>query len=332
MVCPLCGTRKARRACPALKRDICAVCCGTKRLVEINCPSDCGYLTASRAHPPAAQVRQRERDARFLAPVVRGLTERSLTLLFLFHDIIRRHKKSAIPPVVDEDVADAAASLASTLETSGRGIIYEHRATSLPAQRLQGDLQRGIDEVVRAGGSPGAVERDAAAGAPYAGPGSQGGAARTRAGPDGLYGPYRPRVARQQFDRGAGGRDGAGSAKDHCAVGTRNEPRLDGREAPTGADSGAKRLNVLYFGVCTAGRMRVRCAVHGGRGPRLMAQRCEICGKGPSFGRNVSHAHNVTPRRFNPNLQTVRASVNGGTKRLRVCTRCLRSGKVVKAA
>jgi large subunit ribosomal protein L28 len=64
----------------------------------------------------------------------------------------------------------------------------------------------------------------------------------------------------------------------------------------------------------------------------IMAQRCEICGKGPSFGRNVSHAHNVTPRRFNPNLQTVRAVVNGGNKRLRVCTRCLRSGKVTKAA
>jgi large subunit ribosomal protein L28 len=64
----------------------------------------------------------------------------------------------------------------------------------------------------------------------------------------------------------------------------------------------------------------------------IMAQRCEICGKGPAFGRNVSHAHNVTPRRFNPNLQTVRASVNGGTKRMRVCTRCIRSNKVVKAA
>ena len=49
-------------------------------------------------------------------------------------------------------------------------------------------------------------------------------------------------------------------------------------------------------------------------------------------GRNISHAHNVTPRRFEPNLQTVRAIVNGGTKRIRVCTRCLRSGKVVKAA
>lgn len=63
-----------------------------------------------------------------------------------------------------------------------------------------------------------------------------------------------------------------------------------------------------------------------------MANRCEICGKGPTFGRNVSHAHNVTPRRFNPNLQTVRASVGGGNRRIRVCTRCLRSGKVVKAA
>lgn len=63
-----------------------------------------------------------------------------------------------------------------------------------------------------------------------------------------------------------------------------------------------------------------------------MAMRCEICGKGPAFGKNVSHAHNVTPRRFNPNLQEVRAVVNGGTKRMKVCTRCLRSGKVIKAA
>jgi large subunit ribosomal protein L28 len=63
-----------------------------------------------------------------------------------------------------------------------------------------------------------------------------------------------------------------------------------------------------------------------------MAQRCEICGKGPVVGRNISHAHNVTARRFNPNLQRVHATVNGGNKRMRVCTRCLRSGKVVKAA
>jgi large subunit ribosomal protein L28 len=63
-----------------------------------------------------------------------------------------------------------------------------------------------------------------------------------------------------------------------------------------------------------------------------MAKRCEICGKGPVVGRNISHAHNVTPRRFEPNLQRVKARIGGGVRRIRVCTRCLRSNKVTKAA
>jgi large subunit ribosomal protein L28 len=63
-----------------------------------------------------------------------------------------------------------------------------------------------------------------------------------------------------------------------------------------------------------------------------MAKECEICGRKPVVGRTVSHAHNVRPRRFEPNLQRVRAMINGGVRRIRVCTRCLRSNKVVKAA
>lgn len=63
-----------------------------------------------------------------------------------------------------------------------------------------------------------------------------------------------------------------------------------------------------------------------------MAQRCDVCGKGPQFGNRVSHAHNVTNRRFNPNLQTVRAVTKGVQRRVKVCTRCLRSGKVAKPA
>jgi large subunit ribosomal protein L28 len=62
-----------------------------------------------------------------------------------------------------------------------------------------------------------------------------------------------------------------------------------------------------------------------------MAKQCEICGKGTTFGRNVSHAHNVTSRTREPNLQRVRAVIDGGVRRVRVCTRCLRSGKIVKA-
>jgi large subunit ribosomal protein L28 len=63
----------------------------------------------------------------------------------------------------------------------------------------------------------------------------------------------------------------------------------------------------------------------------VMAQVCEICGKGPQFGNNISHAHNVTKRRWNVNLRPVHAKVKGASKRIRVCTSCLRSGKVVKA-
>ena len=63
-----------------------------------------------------------------------------------------------------------------------------------------------------------------------------------------------------------------------------------------------------------------------------MARVCEICGKGPRTGNRVSHAHNLTKRRWLPNLQRVRADVNGVRRRVRVCTRCIRSGKVTKAA
>ncbi|MBW7956613.1 MAG: 50S ribosomal protein L28 [Thermodesulfobacteriota bacterium] len=63
-----------------------------------------------------------------------------------------------------------------------------------------------------------------------------------------------------------------------------------------------------------------------------MAGTCEICGKGPSFGNNVSHANNKTKRRWNPNLQPVKAVHNGRVRKIKVCSRCIRSGAVVKAA
>jgi large subunit ribosomal protein L28 len=63
-----------------------------------------------------------------------------------------------------------------------------------------------------------------------------------------------------------------------------------------------------------------------------MAKECEICGRGPQFGNRVSHAHNVTKRRWNVNLQPVRALVNGATKRMHVCTDCIKSGRIQKAA
>ncbi|MFI5143562.1 MAG: 50S ribosomal protein L28 [Thermoanaerobaculales bacterium] len=63
-----------------------------------------------------------------------------------------------------------------------------------------------------------------------------------------------------------------------------------------------------------------------------MARICDVCGKGRMMGHRISHAHNVSTREWRPNLRVVYALVNGRSMRLKVCTRCLRSGKVVKAA
>ena len=141
MDCPLCRQRAARRRCPALDRDICAVCCGTKRLAEIRCPNDCGHLKTSKAHPPAAVRRRQERDLGFLMAMHEGLTAAQSELFWAVLTFIAGFGGDPLTKVVDEDLSDGAAALAATYETAGRGLIYEHRPQSLIAQRLVTDLQ-----------------------------------------------------------------------------------------------------------------------------------------------------------------------------------------------
>ena len=139
-ICPSCGRRRGRRTCPALGAEICPVCCGTKRLVEIRCPSDCAYLKSAELHPPAAVQRQQERDLQFFWPILQGLSDRQQQLLLVVQTFLRDG-----PPAgsarTDEDIAQAAGTLAETYETASRGIIYEYQAQSLPAQRLVTDLK-----------------------------------------------------------------------------------------------------------------------------------------------------------------------------------------------
>lgn len=160
MPCPLCGTRRAKRRCPALGQDICPVCCGTKRRVEIACPNDCAWLGAADAHPPAVVRKQRQRDFDFAMPMLHRLPEPAYRLVLLFQDALARHRAGAVPPLLDRDVVEACAALASTLETSARGIIYEHQAGSLPAQRLLMELRAALQRA--APNATAAVERDAA--------------------------------------------------------------------------------------------------------------------------------------------------------------------------
>src|SRR5688500_8311057 len=158
--CPSCGQRKGRRACPALGSMICPVCCGTKRLTEIDCPDTCAHLGAARAHPAAVVRKQQERDVATILPQLKRLTERQYQLFFLFHTLIARHTPEGLARLLDVDVADAAAAVAATLETAARGVIYEHAPPTLPAQRLASELRTMLKEMRDSGAT--VFDREAA--------------------------------------------------------------------------------------------------------------------------------------------------------------------------
>jgi hypothetical protein len=160
MVCASCGRGKARRHCPALGKEICTVCCGTKRRVDIQCPSDCGYLASAREHPAAVVRRQQERDVARLLPAIRHLTERQYQLFFLFHSSIAQHRPEGFARLVDTDAAEAAAAFAATLETAARGVIYDHTPASIPAQSVAATLKALLVQIREQGGT--VYDREAA--------------------------------------------------------------------------------------------------------------------------------------------------------------------------
>jgi hypothetical protein len=109
------------------------------------------YLASAREHPAAVVKRQQEHDVSVLLPTLQGLTERQHQLFFLFQSLIARHTPEGFARLVDDDVADAAAAVAATLETAARGVIYEHAAQSRPAQRLAGEITAMLAEMRQQG-------------------------------------------------------------------------------------------------------------------------------------------------------------------------------------
>src|SRR6185503_13976220 len=139
---------------------ICPVCCGTNRLVEINCPSDCPHLAASREHPAAVVRRQQEVDVAALLPSMSGLTERQHQLFFLFQSVIAKSKPDGLARLTHEDVAEAASACAATIETAAKGVLYEHTPATLPAQKLAAELRALLGEVRQHGAT--VYDREAA--------------------------------------------------------------------------------------------------------------------------------------------------------------------------
>jgi hypothetical protein len=105
-------------------------------------------------------VRQHRQDLGVVVAFMRDLNSRQSQLFFLIATLIARYKSSELESIIDDDVAEAAGTLAATYETAARGVIYEHRPTSVPAGRLATALKAAFAEA--AGGVSSVFERDAA--------------------------------------------------------------------------------------------------------------------------------------------------------------------------
>jgi len=146
--------------CPALDREICPVCCGTKREVEIRCPEKCGYLASARTHPPARIRRQQSDDIEALAPGMAGMSEPRQQLYLFSLTLIERFRGDGLDAAVDADVVSGLEALAATYDAAARGLIFEQPAGSAPAQRLAAGIRGVYEELGRS--RPSAFAADAA--------------------------------------------------------------------------------------------------------------------------------------------------------------------------
>lgn len=153
MTCPLCRKRPAKRFCPARNEEICAVCCATKRLVEIACPEDCRYLESAQRHPAAAVKRQIDLDIAVLMSSIGRLSEPQLQLFFVMQSMVLSYQPEGFARLTDSDVATASGALATSLEAAGKGLIFEEATSSVPAEGLRRMLMPIIEEVTKDGGS-----------------------------------------------------------------------------------------------------------------------------------------------------------------------------------
>jgi len=153
MKCILCRKRKAKRYCPAKNREICPVCCGEKRGVEIDCPIDCEYFVEGQKHQQQKVTMKRIRregvgtyvkkaelyrkDPGFFAVVEKGISA------------IFRGNKS----IRDNDLVSALEQVKKTMETEKNGIYYEHTGENLFANEISGYLLRSVKNYLQNGGS-----------------------------------------------------------------------------------------------------------------------------------------------------------------------------------
>ncbi len=146
MKCIVCGQRKGKRQCPAKDGEICAKCCGEKRILEINCPEDCQYLKMGRSYEA---YMEHVRHLRSPDPVKQRARARLLQrfeqeIAHLEYVVAQERRSSR--DLRDRDVAQALDDLLATYRTEQKGIVYERTSNDLRVEALRRSLKEVVDE------------------------------------------------------------------------------------------------------------------------------------------------------------------------------------------
>jgi hypothetical protein len=135
IICKLCGKRRAKRACPAVKGEICALCCGEQREVTLSCPLECEFLREAHKHEKTLEIPVEQisnPDIEITEDFVRSREE---LLLFCVYSMVQAALRT--PHAVDTDVLEALGALIQTQRTAQSGLVYESRADNTVAAAVQ---------------------------------------------------------------------------------------------------------------------------------------------------------------------------------------------------
>jgi hypothetical protein len=146
--CRLCNKRQGKRFCPALRENICSVCCARDRLMEIACPETCTYLAAGRETSSeksrALLATALSESGRF---VNRTLTEGQIHALVTIEAAVVESKRRELKDTKDRDILEAFQNVLKNLQTADSGLIYEHRVASPLVQQLSQQIRDNVQEL-----------------------------------------------------------------------------------------------------------------------------------------------------------------------------------------
>lgn len=145
--CPRCNRRAAKRFCPALDVQICAVCCARDRMLEIRCPETCQYLISGRDSAVARERELRTREAERHSNPLPSLSRREVQLVQIVEWAIVRAQREAYHNIADSDILTSVQNALKNLQTQDAGIIYEHREFSVVVDDISRRIRDSFEEL-----------------------------------------------------------------------------------------------------------------------------------------------------------------------------------------